>query len=86
MAGLGGFGKLADAAIESVTRSIVTGMLPTDTRTHIYYASPGHPFCPDEQSFTDAILEKLLGRNTVLGVRGSWSGDRVRQSSALIRR
>jgi hypothetical protein len=59
VAGLGGFGKLADAAIESVTRSIVTGMLPTDTRTHIYYASPGHPFCPDEQSFTDAILENF---------------------------
>lgn len=55
--GVGGFGKLADTAIESVTRSIVTGMLPTDTRTHICYASPGHPFCPDHKSFTAAILE-----------------------------
>lgn len=55
--GVGGFGKLADAAIESVTRSIVTGMLPTDTRTHICYASPGHPFCPQHKSFTDVILE-----------------------------
>jgi len=55
--GVGGFGKIADTAIESVTRSIVTGMLPTDTRTHICYASPEHPFCPDHTSFTDAILD-----------------------------
>ena len=54
--GVGGFGRLADTVIESVTRSIVTGMLPTDTRTNICYASPGHPFCPDHKSFTDAIL------------------------------
>ena len=55
--GIGGFGKLADMAIESVTRSIVTTMLPAETRTHISYASPGHPFCPKQASFTDAILE-----------------------------
>ena len=55
--GVGGFGILADTAIESVTRNIVTGMLPTETRTHICYASPGHPFCPDHESFTNAILD-----------------------------
>ncbi|MAI71032.1 MAG: peptidase C25 [Rhodopirellula sp.] len=55
--GVGGFGMIADTAIESVTRSIVTGMLPTDTRTHIYYASPGHHFCPDHKSFTRAVLD-----------------------------
>ena len=57
--GVGGFGKLADTAIESVTRSIVTGMLPTETRTHICYASPGHPFCPPQKSFTDVILNNF---------------------------
>ena len=56
--GVGGFGKLADTAIESVTRSIVTGMLPTETRTHICYASPDHPFCPKNKSFTEAILDR----------------------------
>lgn len=55
--GVGGFGIIADSAIESVTRSIVTGMLPTETRTHICYASPGHPFCPNQKSFTRAVLD-----------------------------
>ena len=56
--GMGGFGKVADTAIESVTRTIVTSLLPPETRTHVSYASPGHPFCPQDGSFTDAVLER----------------------------
>jgi hypothetical protein len=55
--GIGGFGMIADTAIESVTRTIITSMVPNETRAHISYASPGHPFCPDQDSFTDAIVE-----------------------------
>ena len=55
--GIGGFGVIADTAIESVTRTILTSMIPGETRAHIAYASPGHPFCPKRASFTDAVVE-----------------------------
>lgn len=54
--GVGGFGAIADAAIESVTRTLVTGVLPAATRTSVSYASPGHLFFPTGSSFTDAIV------------------------------
>ncbi|MDG2223886.1 MAG: C25 family cysteine peptidase [Rubripirellula sp.] len=56
--GVGGFGMVADRAIESVTRSIVTGVLPPETRTSVVYASPGHPFFPQETNFTEAVLNR----------------------------
>ena len=56
--GIGGFGKLVDAAIESVTRTVVTSMLPPETRTRVAYASPGHRFFPDGESFTNAVLQR----------------------------
>jgi len=57
--GVGGFGYLADRTIESVARTIVTGVLPGEVRTHVLYASPGHRFYPANQSFTDAVLEQF---------------------------
>ncbi|MGI9472902.1 MAG: C25 family cysteine peptidase [Rubripirellula sp.] len=56
--GVGGFGKMADAAIESVTRTIVTSVLPTDCKTSVCYASPGHPFYPEDVPFTDAVVDR----------------------------
>ncbi len=57
--GVGGFGFLADRTIESVARTIVTGVLPGEVRTRVLYASPGHRFYPSNQSFTDAVLEQF---------------------------
>ncbi len=56
--GVGGFGVVADTAIESVTRTIVTSVLPAETRTTVCYASPGHLFCPKGVSFTDAVVNQ----------------------------
>jgi hypothetical protein len=56
--GVGGFGFLADTAIESVTRTVVTNVLPAETRTSVVYASPGHRFFPVGESFTDAVLNR----------------------------
>lgn len=56
--GIGGFGALADATIESVTRAVVTTVLPLETRTSVIYASPGHSFYPAEEPFTDAVLKR----------------------------
>src|SRR6056297_3759667 len=56
--GVGGFGALVDKTIESVTRTILTNLLPAETRTSVIYASPGHPFFPRERSFTEAVLDR----------------------------
>lgn len=56
--GVGGFGKMADAAIESVTRTIVTSVLPTACKTSVCYASPGHAFYPADEPFTNAVLNR----------------------------
>lgn len=55
--GVGGFGMLADTAIESVTRMMVTGALPVPVRTSVAYGSPGHLFYP-RQRFTDSIAQR----------------------------
>ena len=55
--GVGGFGMLADTAIESVTRMMVTASLPTSVRTSVAYGSPGHPFYPKKR-FTDSVAER----------------------------
>ena len=54
--GVGGFGPLIDTAIESVTRTIVTGVLPSDAKTHVRFGSPGHAFYPKKIPFTQAVL------------------------------
>ncbi len=56
--GVGGFGAMADHAIESVTRTIVTSVLPAETRTCVCYASPGHLFFPTSATFTEAVLDR----------------------------
>ncbi len=55
--GVGGFGPLIDGTIETATRTIVTSALPTETRTTIAHASPGHRFFPKQQ-FTDAVIDR----------------------------
>ncbi|MFG0262525.1 MAG: C25 family cysteine peptidase, partial [Novipirellula sp. JB048] len=55
--GIAGFGGMIDAAIESVARTIVTGVLPAETRTRVTYASPNHRFFPKTKSFTEAVIE-----------------------------
>ncbi len=59
--GIGGFGMMADAAIESVTRTVVTSVLPSETKTNVAYASPGHVFYPSGDSFTDAVIDNYSG-------------------------
>ncbi len=59
--GVGGFGLMADAAIESVTRTVVTSVLPSSTRTHVAYASVGHPFCPVDKDCTHQFSDAIIG-------------------------
>ncbi|MCD0461921.1 C25 family cysteine peptidase [Roseiconus lacunae] len=55
--GVGGFGMLADAAIESVTRMIVTASLPMTVQTSVAFGSPGHVFYPRKR-FTESITQR----------------------------
>ncbi|MDV6029644.1 MAG: peptidase C25 [Phycisphaera sp. RhM] len=55
--GVGGFGMLADSAIESVTRMMVTASLPVAVRTSVTYGSPGHLFYPRKR-FTESVTER----------------------------
>ena len=57
--GVGGFGAFADRAIESVASTIVTGVLPTEVRTHVLYGSPGHRFYPLKGTFSDAVVDQF---------------------------
>lgn len=56
--GIGGFGMLVDAAIESVTRTLVTTSLPTEIKTTVAYASDGHLFYPKARPFTEEVLAR----------------------------
>ena len=57
--GVGGFGFVADRAIETVARTVVTGVLPTAVRTHVLYGSPGHRFYPPTDTFTEAVVSQF---------------------------
>lgn len=57
-AGVGGFGFFADAAIESVTRGILTSFLPATTRTLVTYASAGSPFNPGTDRFHETVVQR----------------------------
>lgn len=57
-AGIGGFGMLADAAIESATRSVLTSTLPDAVSLAVTYASPRSPFNPGAIDFFPATLRR----------------------------
>ncbi len=55
--GVGGFGPMIDSTIETATRTIITGTLPSETNATIAHASPGHRYFPKQQ-FTDAVVDR----------------------------
>lgn len=59
VAGVGGFGALADSAIEMTTSRFLTDRVPAWCNVNMTYASPSSPFCPDPFQFSDATLQQL---------------------------
>lgn len=57
-AGVGGFGFLADAAIESATRSVLTTTVPNSTRFSVTYCSPSSDFNPGPNDFFPCVLRR----------------------------
>jgi|GEM_PF-1435444 len=56
VAGIGGFGKMIDGAIEMVAGGIITSSLPGFVHTRITHASPTSDFHPGVKEFTSTVL------------------------------
>jgi len=59
VAGIGGFGALADTVIESGARYFITQNIPAAYRVSMTYGSWRSPYCPDPRSFQEAAIERL---------------------------
>ncbi|MEX1223961.1 MAG: C25 family cysteine peptidase, partial [Pirellulales bacterium] len=59
VAGVGGFGKLADGVLESGTRYFLTGGIPAAYRSTMTYANWRSPYCPDPHRFRETTLARL---------------------------
>ena len=59
VAGLGGFGALADLALEACAKKFITEGVPAAYDTSMTYASWRSPYCPDPRRFGQTTLERL---------------------------
>lgn len=59
IAGLGGFGQLADAALEAAAKSILTEGIPPSYASSMTYASWRSPYCPEPARFNETIVDRL---------------------------
>lgn len=59
VAGLGGFGALADAALEAAAKSIITDGIPAAYVTSMTQASWHSPYCPPPARFDEAALGRF---------------------------
>jgi hypothetical protein len=59
VAGMGGFGALADTVLESAARHVLTQNIPAGYRVSMTYGSWRSPYCPDPRLFHATTLERL---------------------------
>lgn len=59
VAGVGGFGRLADSVIESTARFFLTQGIPAEYRVVMTYANWRSPFCPDPRLFHQTALQRF---------------------------
>ncbi len=59
IAGVGGFGKLADNLIEQVAKKVITEMIPDTLQTSMTYGSWSSPYCPNPERFSASALERF---------------------------
>ncbi len=85
VAGVGGFGALSDAVIESSATQLLTHAMAPDYALSMTYASWRSPYCPDPRRFHEATLARLDEGAlfwVYLGHGSHLSLDRVRGPSA----
>lgn len=59
VAGVGGFGVMADTAIETVTRRLLSEGIPDRFQLQMTYASLTSPYCPDPSRLTSSFINRL---------------------------
>ncbi len=59
VAGVGGFGALADSVLESATRKFLTDGIPAAFQTSMTYGSWRSAYCPDPRQFHEAALQRF---------------------------
>lgn len=59
IAGVGGFGALADGAIEMTTRRFLSDRIPGWADVTMTQASPQSPFCPDPWRFSETTIDRM---------------------------
>ncbi len=59
VAGLGGFGPVADAVMEAAAKSLIREGVPAAYSTSMTYGSWQSPYCPDPRRFQQVTVERL---------------------------
>lgn len=59
VAGVGGFGQLADTVLETATKKFLTEGIPAGYQTSMTYGSWRSPFCPDPRKFHETAVSRL---------------------------
>ena len=59
VAGVGGFGSLADSALEMAAKNVITAGVPAAYSSTMTHASPGSPYYPDASRFQASALAGL---------------------------
>jgi hypothetical protein len=59
VAGVGGFGALADSVLETATKKFLTEQIPPAYEISMTYGSWRSPYCPDPRRFHAATLDRL---------------------------
>ena len=59
IAGVGGFGKLADQLIEQIAKKVITEMVPDTMQTSMTYGSWNSPYCPAPDRFSESAIERF---------------------------
>ena len=59
VAGVGGMGRIIDAAVERAARGLITSGVPASYRTTMTYANWRSPYCPHPRRFQDYMVHGL---------------------------
>ncbi len=59
VAGLGGFGPLADTVLQAAAKSLISQGIPSPYLTTLTYGSWQSPYCPDPRDFRRVALSRL---------------------------
>ena len=84
LAGVGGFGAAADAALEMATTHFLKASVPASLDLHVTYCNPNSPFCPPPGSMGKLVLERFNEGALIVAYMGH--GSRLRLDRMIFNR